>query len=192
MRQNLPRLFQSQDKAPSFSRAIASGISFAPVRGMFRTTPDRLGRIAAILALGAFLWLPVAVSHAASDLPLSNIRVPAGFEINLYARVPNARSLALSPKGTLFVGTVVGGKVYAVPAPATGAGPGNPVVVASSLNTPNGVAFRDGSLYVAEISRILRFDEIDSHLNAPPKPAVITDRFPTDRHHGWKFIAFGP
>jgi glucose/arabinose dehydrogenase len=57
---------------------------------------------------------------------------------------------------------------------------------------PNGVAFRDGALYVAEINRILRYDGIESRLADPPKPVVVTDRYPRDGHHGWKYIAFGP
>src|SRR5690606_515291 len=65
-------------------------------------------------------------------------------------------------------------------------------VIASGLNSPNGVAWRDGDLYVAEISRILRFEDIDKRLKNPPAPVVVADDFPTDRHHGWKFIAFGP
>ena len=54
------------------------------------------------------------------------------------------------------------------------------------------MAFRDGALYVAEISRILRFDNIEANLRNPPKPSVVTDRFPRETHHGWKYIAFGP
>ncbi len=64
--------------------------------------------------------------------------------------------------------------------------------IARGLNMPNGVAFRDGALYVAEVNRVLRFDGIDDRLSNPPKPAVVSDDFPKDRHHGWKFIAFGP
>jgi glucose/arabinose dehydrogenase len=64
--------------------------------------------------------------------------------------------------------------------------------VASGLNQPNGVAFKDGSLYVAEISRILRFDGIEERLDRPPAPVDVHVGLPTDRHHGWKFIAFGP
>jgi glucose/arabinose dehydrogenase len=64
--------------------------------------------------------------------------------------------------------------------------------IATGLNSPNGVAFREGSLYVAEIHRILRFEEIESHLARPPEPVVVRDDFPTEGWHGWKFIAFGP
>jgi glucose/arabinose dehydrogenase len=66
------------------------------------------------------------------------------------------------------------------------------LTLASGLNTPNGVAFRGGALYVAEIGRVLRFDGIESRLGNPPPPVVVSDRFPGDTHHGWKFIRFGP
>ena len=57
---------------------------------------------------------------------------------------------------------------------------------------PNGVAFKDGHLYVAEVNRILRFKDIETHLDKPGTPEVIYDQYPTEKHHGWKFIAFGP
>ncbi|MGH9369564.1 MAG: PQQ-dependent sugar dehydrogenase, partial [Thermoanaerobaculia bacterium] len=98
--------------------------------------------------------------------------------------------------GTLFVGTRDRGVVYAIPGAATGARAGAPRIVARGLNMPNGVAVRDGALYVAEVSRILRYDGIEARLDRPPEslpePSIVTDRLPPDRHHGWKFIAFGP
>jgi len=60
------------------------------------------------------------------------------------------------------------------------------------LNMPNGVAFRDGSLYVTEVNRVLRYDNIESRLKNPPKPVIVNNNFPKDTHHGWKFIRFGP
>jgi glucose/arabinose dehydrogenase len=65
-------------------------------------------------------------------------------------------------------------------------------VLASGLDMPSGLAFRDGTLYVAEVSRILRFRDVTRDLSRPPKPEVLSDAFPSDKHHGWKFIAFGP
>ena len=106
--------------------------------------------------------------------------------------LPNARSMTLSPKGTLFVGTLKEGKVYAVPAQNGGNGIHKAVTIAHGLNMPNGVAFRNGALYVAEVNRMLRYDDIESHLSNPPKPVTINDSFPQERTHGWKFIAFGP
>ncbi len=66
------------------------------------------------------------------------------------------------------------------------------ITIDSGLNVPNGVAFRDGSLYVAEINRILRYDRIESRLDNAPEPVVVNGTFPTDWMHGWKNIAFGP
>jgi len=126
-----------------------------------------------------------APENGEAPLSIERIRLPPGFEAGLYARVPGARSMALSPGGTLFVGTRGDGKVYAVRA-------GTAVTIASGLRMPNGVAFRDGSLYVAEVGRVLRYDGIESRLDSPPRPAVVNDSFPEDRHHGWKFIRFGP
>jgi glucose/arabinose dehydrogenase len=102
--------------------------------------------------------------------------------------VPDARSMALSPGGTLFVGTREQ-SVYAVRF-ARGGEP-SVVTIARGLRMPNGVAFRDGALYVAEVQRVLRYDGIESRLDNPPSPVVVKE-FPTDRHHGWKYIAFGP
>ena len=126
------------------------------------------------------------------DPRLSEISLPDGFSISFYSdRVPGARSLAMGSDGTLFVGTRRQ-TVYAL-TDSDGDKTAETVrIIADDLNSPNGVAFRDGSLYVAEINRILRYDEVESSLSSPPAPEVVVDTFPTDRHHGWKFIRFGP
>jgi glucose/arabinose dehydrogenase len=128
----------------------------------------------------------------AVEASLSQIKLPSGFEIAIFAdNVRGARSMALSPKGTLFVGTREAGKVYALP--ANGEKNSRRVItVAEGLKSPNGVAFHNGALYVAEINRVLRYDDIESRLNSSPKPVIVSDQFPADRSHGWKFIAFGP
>ena len=145
------------------------------------------------------LLLPALAACGASGRPasqadarLATLKLPKGFAISIYAEVPGARSMALGPKGTLFVGTRDrNGSVYAV-MDADRDGKADAVhVVARGLTMPNGVAVRDGSLYVAEVSRILRFDGIEESLTKPPVPVVVTTAFPTDTHHGWKFIAFG-
>ena len=130
---------------------------------------------------------------ATGAVQLENIKLPAGFVISVYANnVPGARSMTLSPGGTLFVGTRDQGIVYAIP-DKNGDGKIDQVItIASGLNSPNGVALRDGNLYVAEISRVIRFDNIGTSLNSPPAPVVVNDSFPGDASHGWKFIRFGP
>jgi glucose/arabinose dehydrogenase len=141
------------------------------------------------LTIAVCLMLAAPVSRG-EDLPLEKIKLPPGFAIELLARVPNAREMALGARGTLFVGSADAGKVYAVV--ARPAGPVSVTTIANGLSRPVGVAFHNGALYVSAVSRILRFDDIESRLDNPPRPVVVSDRFPSDTHHGWKFIAFGP
>jgi glucose/arabinose dehydrogenase len=125
---------------------------------------------------------------------LSNaIQMPPGFQIEVYADdVPGARSMTMSPSGVLFVGTRKGGRVYAVVDENGDRTADSVVTICEGLNMPNGVALWNGDLYVAEVHRILRFTQIESHLDKPVKPEVVYDQLPGDRHHGWKFIRFGP
>jgi glucose/arabinose dehydrogenase len=110
----------------------------------------------------------------------------------MYAgKVPGARSMTVSPNGTLFVGTRNEGKVYAIRDTNNDYRADAVMTLLDGLHMPNGVAFRNGSLYVAEIDRILRYDNIESNLNHPPAPVVVNDSFPSDQAHGWKFIRFG-
>lgn len=127
------------------------------------------------------------------DPQLSKLKVPEGFKISFFAHdVDNARSLALGENGTVFVGNRKGKNVYAlVDADKDGVAE-KKYTVASGLNTPNGVAFHNGSLYIAEISKVWRIDNIESTLENPAKPVLVSDSFPTEEQHGWKYIAFGP
>jgi glucose/arabinose dehydrogenase len=133
------------------------------------------------------------VAHGAwaQALPLERIKLPPGFRIELWARVDNARAMTLGAQGTVFVGSRSAGKVYAVSFDSN-MRPGRTHTVASGLKMPVGVAFRDGSLYVSAVDRILRLKGIEARLNDPPKPELVSDAFPDETHHGWKFIAFGP
>lgn len=143
-----------------------------------------LSLLAASLAFGA--------AHAFAEDRLDRIRLPEGFVIEKYAHVPNARQMAWGERGTLFVGSREAGRVHAV-TDADGDGTGELVrVVASGLRMPSGVAFRDGSLYVAAVNRILRYDDIENRLDDPPRPVTVTDVLPSDRSHGWKVLSFGP
>lgn len=127
------------------------------------------------------------------DPMLSRIRLPEGFKIEIFARdVENARSMVMGDKGTLFVGSRDKGNVYAVVDEDGDYTADRVYVIASGLNMPNGVAWRDGDLYVAEVDRVRRFDDIESHLADPPEPVLVTSDLPDREHHGWKYIAFGP
>ena len=123
---------------------------------------------------------------------LDKITLSPGFKISVFAEVPNARSMCWGAKGTLFVGNRDEDKVYAVKDTDNDGIADQRYIISEKLNKPNGVAFRNGSLYVAEINRILRFDDIENKLDNPPAYVVVYDKFPDKEHHGWKFIAFGP
>jgi glucose/arabinose dehydrogenase len=126
--------------------------------------------------------------------------MPPGFQIAVYAEgVAAARAMALGDNGTVFVGTfglVTGqpniGKVYAVRDTNADGRADEVLTVAQGLNQPNGVAFRNGALYVAEMQRIVRYDDIEKRLANPPSPVVIKDGFLAMGNHQWRYIAFGP
>ncbi len=127
-----------------------------------------------------------------SKYHLDKIKLPPGFSISVFAQVPGARSLCKGANGTLFVGNMSGESVYAVIDKNKDGHADSVYAIGSNLKTPNGVAFKDGSLYVAEVSRILRYDDIENRLQNPPAPVVVNESYPDKSHHGWKFIAFGP
>jgi len=123
---------------------------------------------------------------------LNLVTLPTGFSISVFAEVPEARSMCYGAKGTLFVGNREKNNVYAVTDSDNDGRADKVRVIANGLDMPNGVAFRNGSLYVAENSRIIRFDDIENNLDNVPKAVVVYDKFPDKDHHGWKFIRFGP
>ena len=127
---------------------------------------------------------------------IDKLRVPAGFHVELVTdAVPNARQMALgrsdAAQSIVYVGSAGAGKVYAVQLGARGER-ATVHTIASGLQVPSGVAYRDGALFVGALERVLRFDGIDDRLASPPAPRVVSDRFPGETHHGRRFIAFGP
>lgn len=127
------------------------------------------------------------------DPRLSKLKAPEGFDITFFAiDVDNARSMALGEKGTVFVGNRTGKNVYALVDADNDGVAEKKYTIAKDLNMPNGVAFHNGSLYIAELNKIWRIDDIESTLENPGKPVLVNDSFPNKEHHGWKYIAFGP
>lgn len=136
--------------------------------------------------------LPGSADALYQKYQLDKIKLPDSFSISVYAEVPNARSMTLSPSGVLYVGNRAEDKVYAVTDDNKDGKADKVYILASGLNTPNGVAFKNGHLYIATISSILKLENVEVNLANPPAPKVVYDKLPTDKHHGWKFIAFGP
>lgn len=138
--------------------------------------------------LMALLVLALISSLAAASL--DDVLLPPGFAIEEYADVPNARSLALGTRGTVFVSNRKGRSVYAVVANADGST--RTIELLSGMKTPNGIAILGGDLYVAEIDRVIRYADIEDNLEDVSEGVVLDIELPSDRHHGWRYIGFGP
>src|SRR5690242_18321726 len=177
---------------PREARTVAAAASSFPASRLRRYAGGSAAR-RAVMRLPFVLLLALSAAPAWAAPSLDRLILPRGFHIAVYSdQVPQARELALGAKGTVFVGSMDAGKVYAL-TDADHDGRAEKVrVVASGLQLPVGVAFRKGDLYVSAVSRILVLRDIENHLDDPPKPEVVYDKFPTETHHGWKFIAFGP
>jgi len=135
------------------------------------------------------VYLLVVFSSAASA-SLDDVQLPPGFSIEEYADVPNARSLAIGDKGTLFVSNRKGRSVYAVVENSDGST--RTIELLDGMKTPNGIAFHKGDLYVAEIGQVFRYANIEDNLDNVPEAELLEIDLPSDRHHGWRYIGFGP
>src|SRR4029077_18887903 len=123
-------------------------------------------------------------------LPIAQLKPPKGFKIEVYASgIANARSLRLGDKGTVFVSNRVLDKIYAI---VERNGKREAKVIASGMDRPNGLAFQNGTLYIAEGTKISKLEKIENNLDNPPQPVVIYDDLPNQQTHGWRFIAIGP
>lgn len=133
---------------------------------------------------------PHLTGRPASELPVNTLKVPAGFKVEVWVDgIPDARSLTLGDKGTVFVSNRNLKDIYAV---IDHGGKREVKKVLKGLDTPNGIVFNKGTLYVAEQTRILRYDGIEDRLDNPPEPKVIVDGLPKQVGHFWKFLAMGP
>lgn len=172
--------------AASFAAAPVLAQQTPPVPGWQQGRPDSMA--ASPLAPHA----PRLTVTPPDQIPIAALRVPQGFQLELWAHgMPGARAMAEGEDGTVFVGTRAIGRVYAV----TDAGSQRSTrTIAERLTEPNGLAVRDGNLYVIAINRVLRYDGIGRRLGDVPQPTDLTSAFnlPTDAHHGWKYAAFGP
>lgn len=133
---------------------------------------------------------PPPLPTAAGKLPLDKLKLKDGLKIEVYAAgIPNARTLRLGDKGTVFVSSRLQDKVHAI---VTKDGKREVKVIASGLHRPNGIALHKGTLYIAELSQISKIENIEDTLDNPAKPTVILDGLPKDEPHGWKYLTVGP
>jgi len=163
---------------------------FAPAGVLLSTAAFVTAAFIVALTATATIAQQPPVPAAEDKLPTAQLKLPQGFRVETYIHgVTDARSLRLGDKGTVFVSTRDRDKVYAV---VTQGAKREAKVIASGLDRPNGLAFKDGTLYIAEGTKISKLDKIEDNLDSPPKPVVIYSDFPDHRSHGWKFMAIGP
>ncbi len=139
----------------------------------------------AVLAVG------VLTTAGLEAFTVDDLQLPPGYRISVYAEgIENPRQLALAPSGIVYAGSLHAGFVYAVIDEDGDFRAEKLVEVADGLTMPSGIAYRDGALYVAEVSRVTRYlDEGDGQFRQA-KTDVVIDDLPAETHHGWKFIAF--
>ncbi len=102
----------------------------------------------------ATVAVPTGLDDAPFDTPRQAL-VPSGWSMSVWARIPKARLAAWAPDGALLVSVPAAGQVLRlVPA---GPGPQRSVLL-DGLDQPHGLAFDDGTLYVAESDEIDAFD----------------------------------
>ena len=140
-----------------------------------------------LTALCLFPLFLVSQPMPGSPIQLGKIMLPKGYKIEVYADgVTNARAMDFAEDGTLFAGSMNEGKVYAIRPDRS------VIIIDDSLEMPTGLDYYEGDLYVSEISRILKYENILLSMNSSPEPVVINGNFPSDKWHGWKFIRVGP
>ena len=131
--------------------------------------------LVALISLSALMVLAVvffAPPFSAQELDLNRLHAPAGFHVELFAKVPKARMMAFSPGGVLLVTATSEGAVYALPDPRHTGKPERMVTVAQDLDAPHGVAFYQGKLYIADTDEVLRFDWDEANLKATNPQSV--------------------
>jgi len=143
------------------------------------------------LVLGALLIGLSSTATAQSLSELAKIKLPPGFHISIFARVPNARSMVSVPEhDAVFIGNRRGGSVYVAVDKNRDGRAEDVAQITSGLVMPNGVAWKNGFLYIAEQHRIFRVQVPDLKSFGRHQAEVIFEDLPNKSWHGWRYIAF--
>jgi glucose/arabinose dehydrogenase len=175
---------QSTPQPPAASQAAPAPLPSPTINSVLADRPKSEGaqKLAPVT--------PPPIATAADKLPLAKLHVPKDFKLEVYASgMVNARSLARGDKGTVFVSTRLLDRIYAI-TEKNGKREVKPLY--SGLFRPNGLVFHAGTLYIAELNKISKVENIEANLDNPPKPVVIYDNLPSDEPHGWKYLTLGP
>ncbi len=113
----------------------------------------------------ALLPAPKQKQQVATDRELDfPLKLPQGFQIKVFADGLGApRDLEISSKGTLLVSVPKEGEVVALVAKGTGA---EAKTILSGLDSPHGVSFYKDKLYVAEETRVARYNFDEDKITA--------------------------
>lgn len=131
-------------------------------------------------------------SLSAPAIDLGQLTLPDDHQITIAARATNVRQMALGSDGTLFAGSRKEGKVYAFQDRDNDGRYEQRTLIASGLTMPSGVAIKDNDLYVAAVDKIWRYRNITPLKSPLPQAELLFDQLPDNRHHGWKYLKFGP
>ena len=139
-----------------------------------------------------FLLINFIITGTEFESKLIGIKLPAGFKISVFAEnIISAREISISPSGIIFVGSMKG-NVYAIIKDDKTDKAKKIYVIAKDLIMPVGVCYHNNDLYISEVNKVIKLENIESRLTNPPAPVTVNDSFPADTWHGWKFIKFGP
>ena len=183
------------------TEAIRTGrlLPFQRVHSMPYLLPYRHRMMLPLRPLVALLLLPLFCGGVCKPTMLGGpskvdaIKLPPGFSISVFAEnVTTARAMTYSPEGIVYAGSNDAGDVYAIPDKNHDGVADTVITILKGLTMPVGVAWHKGDLYISAISRIIALRDIDHHLTEPAATETVYDQLPTETHHGWKFIAFGP
>lgn len=141
---------------------------------------------------GLLMITTLGLAGCSQALPLEQLQLPPGYRIEVAAEAPNARQMTLSPSGILYVGTRRDGRVFALQDLDGDQHYETRHTLLSGRQLPNGVAWSNGDLYVAELTRLVRLVDIDRQLDNPPAPETLLKGLPDITHHGWKYLKQGP
>lgn len=160
---------------------------------LFKSWSNRVSVALFALAIGALMSGCATLQDWRDEnkgIQLASLKTAPGYRVSLLANdLPKARHMVMGAKGTLFVGSMAG-NVYALT--MNGSTVAQKRVVVKGLTDPSGVAFRDGTLYVADRTRIVRFVGIEDNLDNPGTPMTVIDGLPDKARHDAHAMGVGP
>ncbi|MCW9044990.1 MAG: PQQ-dependent sugar dehydrogenase [Alphaproteobacteria bacterium] len=145
-----------------------------------------------LILITLFLLGTPSCAGAVDPAKLEELTLPPNFSIEIYAHVPGARSLVVVPELEAVIVGTRGNRVYAVQDKGLKGKPETVSVLAAGLKVPNGIAWKNGHLYIAEQHQISRYSILkNAKLKIGKSQTLVTD-LPDDSWHGWRYAAFGP